>query len=346
MSTQVRALLAVALATLILLGGQYLLPRPQESQAPSKEKAASTATKPSASPSSAGSSPLDGQQGRGAPPKAPEREVIVETDVVRAVLTSRGGALKSWRLKPYRVADGQGVDLVALHQADLLGPLLVTSGNPEEPAPLDFDIDKTQLGLRSSSETGSITFSSRGGGPLQLTKRLTFKGNSYRVEVELSWINGGKKPISIAPELAWGPGFYGGGGTRRAQAVSSTSWVDGRRVTDNLGSLQGTVTHTGQVSWTALQNLYFAAALLPEGKGSVATVRKGPDEQPVVSLVAPTQSLEPGGKLTQRFAFYGGPKDLDYLNAAGSDLSNIVDLGWFDALARPALYLLRFLHRL
>ncbi|MDE2484664.1 MAG: membrane protein insertase YidC, partial [candidate division NC10 bacterium] len=281
MSTQVRALLAVALATLILLGGQYLLPRPQEPQAPSKEKAASTATKPSASPSSAGSSSLDGQQGREAHPKAPEREVVVETDVVRAVLTSRGGALKSWRLKPYRVADGQGVDLVALHQEDLPGPLLASSGNSEEPAPLDFDIDKTQLSLRSPSETGSITFTSRGSGPLQLSKRLTFKGNSYRVEVELSWKNTGKKPTTITPELAWGPGFYSGVGTRRAQAVSSTSWVDGRRITDNLGSLQGTVTHTGQVSWTALQNLYFAAALLPEGKGSVATVRKGPDEQPV-----------------------------------------------------------------
>jgi YidC/Oxa1 family membrane protein insertase len=175
---------------------------------------------------------------------------------------------------------------------------------------------------------------------------LTFKGNSYRVEVELSWKNTGKKPMSITPELAWGPGFYSSAGTRRAQIVSSTSWVDGRRVTDNVASLQGAVTHSGRVSWTALQNLYFAAALLPESKGSAATVSKGPQEQPVIALVTPTQSLEPGGELIQRFAFYGGPKDLDYLNAAGSDLSNIVDLGWFDALARPALYLLRFLHRL
>lgn len=346
MSSQVRALLAVALATIILFGAQFLLPGPQEPPDPSKEKVGSTATKPSASLSDNAPAPLARPQGREAAPKAPEREAIVETDVVRAVLTSRGGALKSWRLKSYRAADGQGVDLVALQQGELLGPLLVSSGNPEEPAPLDFDIDKAQLSLRSPSETGSITFSSRGSGPLQLSKRLTFKGNSYRVEVEFSWKNTGKKPMTIAPEIAWGPGFYNSVDGERAQVVSATSWVDGRRVTDDLGSLKGAVTHSGQVSWTALQNLYFAAALLPEGKGSMATVRKGPEEQPVISLVTPTQSLEPGGELTQRVAVYSGPKDLDHLNAAGSDLSKIVDLGWFDALARPALHLLRFLNRI
>ncbi|MBI2882925.1 MAG: membrane protein insertase YidC [Candidatus Methylomirabilis oxyfera] len=346
MSSQVRALLAVALATVILFFAQFLLPGPKKSPAPANEKTGSNATKPSASLSEkAPAAPLDQQQGREAAPKAAEREAIVETDVVRAVLTSRGGALKSWRLKSYRAADGQGVDLVALQQGELLGPLLVSSGNPEEPAPLDFDIDKAQLSLRSPSETGSITLSSRGSGPLQLSKRITFRGNSYRVEVELSWKNTGKKPMTITPEVAWGPGFYSGVGGGRALAVSSTSWVDGRRVTDDLGSLKGAVTHSGQVSWTALQNLYFAAALLPEGKGSVATVRKGPEEQPVISLVTPTQNLEPGGELTQRVAFYGGPKDLDHLNAVGSDLSKIVDLGWFDALARPALHLLRFLNR-
>ena len=277
---------------------------------------------------------------------APAREVVVETDIVRAVLTSRGGALKSWRLKPYPAADGQGVDLVAPQQEDLLGPLLVSSGSSEEPAPLDFDIDKAQLSLRSSSETGSVAFSSRGSGPLQLSKRLTFKGNSYRVEVELSWKNAGKKPMTIAPELTWGPGFYSDVKDQKTQALSATSWIDGRRVKDDLGSLQGGATHSGQVSWIAIQNLYFAAALLPGDKGNVATMLKGSQEQPIIALVTPAQSLQPGEELIQHFALYGGPKDVDHLKAAGSDLGKLLDLGWFDALARPALHLLRFLHRL
>jgi YidC/Oxa1 family membrane protein insertase len=261
-------------------------------------------------------------------------------------MTSRGGTLKSWQLKSYPVADGQGVDLVAPQKGDTLGPLVVSSGSAEEPAPLEFDIDRAQLKLTLPSETGSIVFSSRGSGPLQLSKRLTFKGNSYRVEVELSWKNVGKTPITIAPELAWGPGFYNDGSDQRAQALSSTSWVDGKRVTDDLIGLQGAVTHSGQISWAALQNLYFAAALLPGEKGSAVAVRKESQEQPTISLVTPAQTVQAGEEFVQRFAFYGGPKDIDSLAAAGSDLSNIVDLGWFDALARPALHLMRFLYRL
>ena len=346
MSSQTRALLAVSLATVILFGAQFLLPKPKGPSDPTNEKSATTTVKSSRSATSEAPTQSDRPQGRGAAPRAPAREVVVETDVVRAVFTSRGGALKSWRLKSYQAADGQGVDLVALpeeQEEQVLGPLLVSSGNSEDPAPLEFDVDKSGLDLRSSSDTGSIVLSSRGGGPLQLSKRLTFKRNSYRVEVELLWKNIGKKPITITSELAWGPGFYVGSG--RAQAVSATSWVDGKRVTDDLGSLKNAATHSGRVSWTALQDLYFAAALLPDGKESVAIVRKGPEEHPVVALASPAQSVEPGAELTQRVAFYGGPKDVDHLNAAGSDLAKIVDLGWFDALARPALHLLRFLNR-
>ncbi|NJD67546.1 MAG: membrane protein insertase YidC [candidate division NC10 bacterium] len=345
MSNQARALLAVALATIILFGAQFLLPGPRGPQAPSKKEPTSTTTTPTAPQRGEGVAVSGQPRGREAVPALPEREVVVETDVVRAVFSSRGGPLKSWRLNQYRIANGQGLELVASPQDGLLRPLWTSSGNPEEPAPADFDADKSQLSLRSASDTGAITFSSRGGGPLQLSKRLTFKTNSYRVEVELFWKNTGKKPITITPELAWGPGFYSGAGKQTAEAVSATSWIDGRRVTDDLRSLKDPVTHSGRVSWTALQNLYFAAALLPEGKDSVAVVRKAPEGQPVIALASSAQSIDPGGELIQRFAFYGGPKELDHLKAAGSDLSQLVDLGWFDALARPALYLLRFLHR-
>lgn len=345
MSTEQRALLAAILGFLILIGAQYFLRPGEEPPPPAKKEASTSAGAPSPSPPAASHPPFDQLQGRDPSPRGSEREVVVDTQVVRAVFTTRGAVLKSWRLKPYQVGDGLGVDVVGGQREGPLGPLLAWSGNPEEVAALDFDADKTGLTLRSSSETGSIAFSSRGSGPLQLTKRLTFTGNSYRAEVELSWKNNGKKPITIAPELAWGPGFYDSLDSQQLSLLPPTSWVDGRRVQDDLGTLQGVVTHSGQVSWTALHNLYFAAALLPEGKGDVATVRKGPQGQPIVSLATPAQSLQPGGEATQRFALYAGPKDLDYLKAAGSGLGNLLDLGWFDALARPALHLLRFLHR-
>ncbi|MGH7428158.1 MAG: membrane protein insertase YidC, partial [Candidatus Methylomirabilaceae bacterium] len=95
----------------------------------------------------------------------------------------------------------------------------------------------------------------------------------------------------------------------------------------------------------ALHDQYFAAALLPDGGPAVAIVRKDAGGQPLIALAAPAQTLRPGAEATERFTLYAGPKALDRLKASGPHLDSIVDLGWFDFLARPALELLQFLYR-
>jgi YidC/Oxa1 family membrane protein insertase len=344
MSTEQRALLATLLVVLIFLGWQYFLPRPEEPPSPAKEATARQTAKPSALQPAMATPPLVPLRGRAASPRAPEQEVVVDTEVIRAVFTTRGGVLKSWRLKRYTLEDGRAVELVAPSSGPL-GPLFAWSGGLEEATYLEFAADKERLDLRSPAETGSITLSSRAGGPLQLAKRLTFRRGSYRVEVQLFWKNSGQKPIAVAPGLAWGPGFHDSLNKQQSRLLPPTTWVDGRRVTDDVEKLQGAASHSGLVSWTALHDPYFAAALLPEGKGVAAMVRKEPTGQPLVTLAGPAQTLQPGGEAAQRFALYAGPKDLDLLKEAGQDLDNILDLGWFDVLARPALYLLRFLYR-
>ncbi|MGH7410902.1 MAG: membrane protein insertase YidC [Candidatus Methylomirabilis sp.] len=343
MSTEQRALLATVLVVLIFVSYQYLFLRepqspPQQKEAPSPQEARPPGPQRAPAPAVA---PL---QGRPALQGAPEREVVIDTEVVKAVFTTRGGTVKSWQLKRYSSQDGRAVDLVAPAPGPW-GPLLAWSGRLEEAAVLDFEADKERLGLRSPSEAGSVSFTSRAAGPLQLTKRLFFKADSYRVEVQLTWKNVGKKPIAILPELGWGPGFHDSPNKANSRKQPPTSWVDGRRVTDEVEKSQGVATHGGRVSWTALHDLYFTAALLPETAGAAAKVYKDPRGQPLVSLAAPAQTLQPGREATQRFVLYAGPKDLDWLKAAGQDLDRIVDLGWFDFLARPALYLLRFLYR-
>ena len=56
---------------------------------------------------SAAAGSRDGARGR-----ADDREIVVENDAVRAVFSTAGGVLKSWRLKRYAGSDGQPLDLV------------------------------------------------------------------------------------------------------------------------------------------------------------------------------------------------------------------------------------------
>jgi YidC/Oxa1 family membrane protein insertase len=270
--------------------------------------------------------------------------VVVETSLVRAVFTTRGATLKSWQLTRYTLTGGQAVELVAPADGPW-GPLLAWSGKLDEAMPVDFEADKDRLELRAPGERGSVTFRSKGPGAVRLTKRATFVADSYLVEVALQWDNAGQKPVVILPEVVWGPGFHDSLDRAHSRVHPPTAWVDGRRVVDDLDKLQAPTAHAGAVSWVALHDVYFAAALLPEAPGAVAGARKDGRGQPLVTLAAPAQTVPPGGRAVQRLALYAGPKELDRLKGAGAELEQLVDLGWFDFLARPALYLLRFLYR-
>jgi YidC/Oxa1 family membrane protein insertase len=56
----------------------------------------------------------------------------------------------------------------------------------------------------------------------------------------------------------------------------------------------------------------------------------------------PKASLQPQTQFTQSYAVYLGPKDLDILKAFGSDLDRALDFGWFDVVAKPMLYVMKF----
>ncbi|HEY7678788.1 MAG TPA: membrane protein insertase YidC, partial [Candidatus Methylomirabilis sp.] len=110
--------------------------------------------------------------------------------------------------------------------------------------------------------------------------------------------------------------------------------------------------HKGAIAWTALSDTYFAAALIPQQKGDEAFTAVAEDGQPWVGLQAPSVSLRPGQETVFRFKAYGGPKDISRLAAAAPQLDHLVNLGSFFfgswsiidyGLARPGLYLLRFL---
>src|SRR3989304_10127418 len=173
------ALLATVRGGLIFIGSQYFFLRPEELPAPAKPAASSQGATPVVpQPAAVRLTPAP-LRGRPAPPEAPEREVVVDTDLVRAVFTTKGGTLKSWQLKRYAGAGGRAVDLVA-PAAGPWGPLLAWSGGLGDATPPDFEPDKRERTLRAPAETGTITFSSRPGGPLRLPEELALKGGRHR----------------------------------------------------------------------------------------------------------------------------------------------------------------------
>ena len=345
------AIAATVLVIMILLGYQWYLAR---FEAPAQE-APRTATAPSEPQKSV---PTPSMQPAAPPGKAASRpkaytptaslgeaarDVTVDTPLMHIVLSTAGGRVTSWQLKAYLVDSGAPVDLVP-HQggADAPGPLAAWADTEQIQGV--FEVDKDRLDLTQSGATGTLTFKHVSAAGLLLQKRLTFNADRYDAEVDITVQNLSDGEVAVQPSLAWGPGLRNSKDKKATTIHPPTLWVDGKRVQEDIEKVNGVKAISGKISWTALQDTYFVAALLPENEGLSAFVEKAKEGQPIVGLSETKKVLQPGGELGLKAKAFAGPRDLDILRAEGQNLDKIIDLGWFDFVARPALWLLKFLY--
>ena len=346
------AILATVLVILILVGYQWYLsqmeapvqgpPRPTSEQitepqkpptqaaveAPTKQGESTTRPKTYTPTSQLSLSP---------------RDVTVDTPLMRVVLSTAGARIKSWQLKAYKLDSGAPVDLVpASETATTPGPLAAWV-NPEQLEQV-FEVDKDRLEFKGPDDSGTLTFKHVTGSGILLTKVITFHANQYEVQAGVSAKNLSLDAVPVQMRIAWGPGLRNSTDIKSTTIQPPTFWIDGKRVQEDLSKLNGERILNGKLSWAALQDTYFTAALLPKDQGLQAFVSKASGDQPVVGLITPKQTVPSGEEIGTKIQVFAGPRDLDLLRAAGQDLDQIIDLGWFDFVARPALWLLKFLH--
>lgn len=350
MSQEQRTLLAISLMLgLVIIYQVVFAPMRQ----PEKPPVVPAASQPAALPAPPPAPPRAG----GAAGASPERDVAVETGTLTAILTTRGGGVKSWRLKDY-VVGGQGPVDIAAPLEPGAPPPLAAWGYQGLPAAELLEADRTALRLTGKAQEGTVLFWRKDPNGLRTEKRLRFHSEGYTVDVELRLRNEGREDISVEPKAVWGPGFRESRDKNKAAAQHApTTWLDGGRVEDQPKEVKPGAprVHRGAVAWTALHDTYFAAALIPEAKGGAAFTAVAEDGQPWVGLQAPAAQLRPGQELVFRVKAYGGPKDISRLAAAAPQLDHLVNLGSFFfgswsiidyGLARPGLVLLRLLHSL
>jgi YidC/Oxa1 family membrane protein insertase len=262
---------------------------------------------------------------------------------MRVVISTAGARATAWQLRAYKIGSGAPVDLVAIADLGATPGPLAAWADPEQIEGV-FEVDKDRLDLTQAGATGTLTFKHVSANGIQLEKQLSFHADRYDVEVGLAVRNLSGDNTNAQARFAWGPGLRNSTDKKASTLQPPTLWVDGKRVQEDLAKVSGERAVEGKVSWVALQDTYFAAALLPMDKELSAFVSRTKDEQPIVGLVGAKQTLPPSGEVTARIQVFAGPRDLDLLRAVGHDLDRLIDLGWFDFLARPALWLLKFLY--
>lgn len=282
-----------------------------------------------------------------------EREVTVETDLVKVVFSNRGGVIKHWELKRYQNTDPKQPKPIQLVPADgkgatLIPPLTVEvldARLQERMAKGLYVVSGKDLSLSEGQPAGEIGFSYTDPETgAQVTKRLTFHHGSYLVDltVETSGVSS-STTLSLGTNFGiheWQEGFVG--------FIGPATHIGGKldKATPDKEDLR-----SGPMKWAAMQDKYFLAAAIPaDAVPHIGIVRKEGERLVSVGLRTPVTA----GPVVSRYRLYVGPKEYDTLAALKIELEETIDFGWFiygswsfvRAVAKPVFYAIRHLHDL
>jgi len=354
-----RVLLAVVLSFAILAVYQaYFAPAAPTTASSSQAAATSKAANPALPPAATGQAAAStaGTPQPPAPATAVEStasDVVVDTDTIHAVFTTRGAVLKSWKLKHYFDDHHQPLELVPQDVPD----------NFARPFQIAVDDQAVSTALRSANYKTSADSLNLGGGPGTLTfeyqdgtgvsarKVLQFQpaGKAYLVAFDAAVTAAGKpQPVTVQ----WGPGVglgYSPDGSRPfpIRAIQLRDKVERLSVSN----LEKQSSYEAPLRFAGVEDQYFLTTALPAYGRGAQTVRV--DYQPV-TLPVPGDpqnrtrafvglSVHTGGPAA--LAFYAGPKDLDALRAVDPELTGAIDFGMFRFLVVPLLQALKEINR-
>ncbi|MBX6422311.1 membrane protein insertase YidC [Thermosulfurimonas sp. F29] len=340
---ETRALLAIVISVFILMVFNWWY---AAHYAPPPEKRPVAAKASRKSPS--GPAPPEVKRGRKPSPPLPAklarvRDITVDTDLFRAVITEAGARFKSFVLKDYRQdlsPDSPPVELVSAPKEGL--PVEVyLAGHPELAIYPYQGPGRTNWRL-SGPERAGLDFQPAYEFPVRIEKSLTFRGRDYLFDLTVRVVNHGKKPVRDRLILRLVEAPF----TRSNRYIfKGPAFYDGKRL-EEVKLKKGLREYQGALSWVAYEDAYFLTAILPaEDLRWRVTMRRLSGERHEILLWSPEFSLEPGRSRTFRFALYFGPKKTENLKAAGHNLAAALHFGFFDPVAKPLLWALKFFHR-
>ena len=334
---ETRLLIAFGLMGVVLLVTPYIFKQPTpppNANKDGKDKAAVAAVKdatPAPQKTEAAATP------QGAQAADAEETRTVETDLYRVIFSNRGAVVKSWVLKAFKDHNNKPLDLVnqaAIGKHPAPFSVYFKTGAPEADPNAALYVVRPDgpLGLHFEYSDGHVA----------IQKTFQFDQGSYLVNVSSQASRDG---LPIAHALAWRGGF--GDET----IVNATSTQKALRYDTSASKLteedpkvakDAPVSVSGSYSFVGLEDNYFAGVFLPAAKTSIEVTTFADKLNNADNKEELRVGAAAGGEANNRFRFYLGPKDQDLLRKVDPKLEQLIDWGWFEVIAKPLFYALRW----
>ena len=281
--------------------------------------------------------------------------ITVDTDVVNAIIDSRGGNIVSLTLDNYPVSIDDPNTPFELMSDSPDNFLIAQSGlqagdgstSPTHKSVYQSAATEYVLGTDQAELTIPLVWEENG---VRVTKTFTFLRDSYEIKVDYLIENTGtqtwaasqyyqlQRKAVTSDETSQFIRTYTG-------AVVSTAEETYRKV--DFGDIEDgnlSVRNTG--GWIAMIQHYFAGAWVPPetATNTFYTIHLANQNRYIVGMNSDLVSVEPGATASLSATAYVGPKVQEWLNAAADKLELTVDYGWLTILAQPLFWLLNKLH--
>ncbi|UCF30919.1 MAG: membrane protein insertase YidC [bacterium] len=356
-----RLILAVAISFVFLFVWQSYFapspPTPEEETGPVVEEIVPADREPDAGllpPPETGE--VFPEEGPGALQESAEKQVVVRTPLYTAVLTNRGGGIKSYRLMKFLEDPREPesfVEMVRSPRAETL-PLsaeFTAAGGPLGLQDALFVIEGRDMLIEEGQEA-SAGFRFRTEEGLEMVKTFTFSGDNYGIKTDVKILNRGPAPLNGRLSLVWEPGLeplaeekeggpFGGG---RYGYQGALALVGDKTRKIKPGKVDGTQDLEYLPQWIATTDMYFTAAMIPVSGADGSLARKQEDGRMGVALTSQVRLLT-GQASAMKALVYIGPKEMVSLRTVDETLRKTINLGFFGFIAQPLMDLLNFFYK-
>jgi YidC/Oxa1 family membrane protein insertase len=349
-----KALTAIVLSIMVVFIYQAYFappPPPKQSGTAIKETPAAPAAKQAMAPTPERKATVPVKtKPAAAPAVLPGKEITVDTKLYKAVFTTKGGTLKSFKLKDYRKTPTKDAELIELVQVKegMSGPLGMTFSESDIAIPADgmYETATTALDLIKTPERNSLTLSQFYPGQIKVEKIYTFNPSGFNLDLEVRVYNLSGAPINQNALLSWheyvDPKVKTDSYTHEGPVIFVANSVE----REEVKNITKEKIFGPDVAWGGFETKYFIAAMIPQNP-SLTSLVVSQDSRNLVStsLKGPKHLIPAGQSGSFSYTLFLGPKDHSILKALGVGLENAIDFGsWMKWLAMPMLVILKYIN--
>jgi YidC/Oxa1 family membrane protein insertase len=284
------------------------------------------------------------------PDIGPARNITVSTDLYVVTIFEPKAAFKTFQLKEYKETLSPAAPMKNLVQLPTTRgeytPLISFSGESSDLLRTSAFRTKEEADLIDASrQAKAVQFSWTSPHGITIIKTYTFSPNTYQIGLDVRVRNLSGHTLQDNLTVALRNSFKETDASRYTFS-GPAAFVDGELREIKRKKIAEKGAHSGVISWMAIEDQYFANAIIPETLEQASFVASLDSNDVLqVAYVDPAGPVASNTERTYQYKLYYGPKSLGALRSVDSNLGKMLDFGFFDILAKPLLYAMNAIYK-